>query len=502
MIQPELFKTVAGNYKIAGRNAVTDTTLLQIARDYETAATHKIITIPPGALATRFITDAPVMATTKYDGEGVFIYFEQNPKPSPEKPEIFAFNAFSGRVRTGFPALDSLSEKLKNTGAAKCLLRTELYLSGTGANGRRHNNSDVLHVSFNGTTDEVGRLKLAVIDLIMLNGENWQTKNFQERWEKTGQLAGDDPASPCHRVQGTQIQENQLSNLFKKLVLTDGQEGIVIQRLSHREAFKVKPQITIDAVIIGFVEGESEGRHLVRSLLTALTYPEDGDKPAHFQVSARVFSKLDDDTAEKLLPRLQALQTPEPGNAAGGPFLMTDSDNRPIHFIKPQIIIQIEADEIVPVKKEHLNTSQLMKFENGVWKFLKLTRCPRLSFATFGGLREDKTLRDGGARITQINPAAMLDAAIGDTPKPVIISRQVWTKTGKNGTAVKKITVTDNGSRPNVFRHSILLTDYSPGRAQPFDPTAKFARTKERMEQIVSNLITENIKKGWMPLNT
>src|SRR6266496_4973302 len=41
------------------------------------------------------------METTKYDGEGVLVYYEQNKEP-------FAFNAPSGRVLLGFPALQTL----------------------------------------------------------------------------------------------------------------------------------------------------------------------------------------------------------------------------------------------------------------------------------------------------------------------------------------------------------------------------------------------------------
>src|SRR5881296_2480866 len=90
-----------GGSRFAPSGAVTDRILLEIASQYETAVSRKMTAIKPEEFCRRFPGTEPVLETTKYDGEGVFVYFE-------EGKEAFAFNAYSGRVRLGLPALVEL----------------------------------------------------------------------------------------------------------------------------------------------------------------------------------------------------------------------------------------------------------------------------------------------------------------------------------------------------------------------------------------------------------
>jgi hypothetical protein len=206
---------------------------------------------------------------------------------------------------------------------------------------------------------------------------------------------------------------------------------------------------------------------------------------------------MDDATAEKLLPILQAKRTPSPTTIAGSPFLMTDSENRPITFIKPEIIIQIQGDEIITSKNDTHNTSQLMAFQDGHWKFLKIAPCPRLSFPTYDGIREDKTIESGGARIQQVNPTAALNLDVQTETEPTIELRKVWTKTANNETSVRKLVVINNGNNPKKLPFSILFTDFSPNRASgPLQTKAQFAKSSERKTQLVDAILND-VKKGW-----
>ncbi len=97
MLDTSKLTNKCGAYRFATSGAVTDKILLEIASQYETSVSRKMTALKPDDLPKRFIGDEPVLETTKYDGEGVLIYYEQN-------KEAFAFNAPSGRVRIGFPA--------------------------------------------------------------------------------------------------------------------------------------------------------------------------------------------------------------------------------------------------------------------------------------------------------------------------------------------------------------------------------------------------------------
>jgi hypothetical protein len=130
-----------GNYQIATGSAVRDLTLLEIASQYETQVSRKMIALTQNKLGKRFGTTELVLQTTKVDGEGVFIYFERS------KNVCFCFNAPSGRVRINFPALDALEGVLRQSTVQKGLFRAELYLQEQ-IHDRRATIGDVLRISF------------------------------------------------------------------------------------------------------------------------------------------------------------------------------------------------------------------------------------------------------------------------------------------------------------------------------------------------------------------
>src|SRR5690349_3853285 len=127
MIDESKLQGKAGAYRFAGSGAVTDRVLLDVAAQYDTQLKPKFLTVAAKDIAKRFTGEEKLLETTKYDGEGVFIYYEGGNKVA----EIFAFSAPSGRVRLGLGALDALATQLKRQKVKKTLLRAELYLPGS-----------------------------------------------------------------------------------------------------------------------------------------------------------------------------------------------------------------------------------------------------------------------------------------------------------------------------------------------------------------------------------
>ena len=163
------------DYQIATSQAVLDIVLLGIAADYESTVSRKMISLNANQLDRRFPTSEPILETTKFDGEGIFIYFERG-------SELFAFNAPSGRVRVGLPALQALEKQLLTQNLQKGLFRAELYLP-LKISGRRAGIADVLRLSFNGTAEDLNAFKLVMIDIIMIDGKDLRAN--QTDFEKT-----------------------------------------------------------------------------------------------------------------------------------------------------------------------------------------------------------------------------------------------------------------------------------------------------------------------------
>lgn len=481
----------SGNYRIATTKAITDLVLLGIASEYESTVSRKMVSLNANQLDRRFPTEEPVLETTKFDGEGVFIYFERG-------KETFAFNAPSGRVRVGLPCLEALEIHLLKTDVQKSLLRAELYLPLTIA-GRRASIADVIRVSFNGTVEDIQSLQLVILDVIMLDGKDLRSNQseFEKTWTLLGELFGDRSDAPFFRPEGSILPENQIPHRFSQKTGL-GAEGLVIRRLRRQEIYKVKPQLSIDAAVIGYVEGEYEGQYGVTSLLVALTYPlenvmESTAEIVTFQTLLRVGSGFTDSKRSEFLALFSQwkVETPLP---------MTDTDGRPILFVKPIYIVELNCEDImvnIP-GSDRENRTQTFNWNSATerYEFVGLHPCPRLIFATFLRLREDKQILDGGARLEQIVAHPKLPQASSESVNEAdMIRREVYQK----GEMVRKLVMVQTDYEDAV-PYVIYWTDFSPKRKDPLDVSVSYAYTLDRAHQIAENLIQSNIVRGWKKL--
>lgn len=189
---------------------MADRTLLEVAEGYETEISNRMIAIKPADLAARYSAESRVLETTKYDGEGVFVYFEAG-----RTPEIFTFNAPSGRVRVGLPCLKELAASLRARGTKKILLRAELYLRET-VDGRRCASADVNRASFSTDPADAERLRLAVLDVVMHDGRDLRMhqSDFLTIWKLLGDFVGTNPGSLVHRAEGGEVSGAELMLRF------------------------------------------------------------------------------------------------------------------------------------------------------------------------------------------------------------------------------------------------------------------------------------------------
>ncbi len=412
-----------GGSRFAPSGAVTDKILLEIASQYETAVSRRMTAIKPEELPRRF--------------------------PGTE--------------------------------------RAELYLPGL-KDGRRAGIADVIRVSFGGSEAELGRLRLAMLDVIMLDGKDLRPsqEHFQDTWQLLERLFGAANNRGCHRAAGSIVPENQVAQAFATRT-AEGQEGLVIRRLNRPDLIKVKPHLTVDAAIVGYVEGEFEGQFGVTSILTALTYPVRQDHTIFFQTLARVGSGLSDAQRLEFREIFSGLKTQPP-------IPMTDSDGRAVSFVKPRYILEIEGDDLLlTAGGERENRTQLFGWNSERFSFMGLVPCPRLMFPIFARLRPDKDLESGGARLEQIIKNPVLPTSEESAPaKPEVLRREVYTK----AEAVRKLVVVRQ-SAENCVPYLVYWTDFSPKRKDPLKVSSAFGFTEARARALAEKLIAENITKGF-----
>jgi hypothetical protein len=484
MINTAVLLPKAGNYQFAPSGGVSDRMLMEVATQFENQVIRKIAAFTPEQLGKRFSGDAEVLAMTKYDGEGVFVYFEDG-------QWTFAFNAPSGRLRVGLPVLERLQAHLATKGVRRALFRCELYLPTVPGQSKRSTVSDVIRVTFGSNAGEIARLKLAMLDIIMLDGRDLRQnqENFRVTWELLGELFGEDESAPFHRPAGVIVPESKLRAMFDEAIAA-GAEGLIIRRLQRSEISKVKPHLSVDAVVIGYVEADFEGKTGVASLLTALSYPGKVDGALVLQTFARVGSGFTDTQREELLALFSPLQV-------AAPITMTDSDGRPVNFVKPIHIAELHGEDLVTnSSRDRENRTQLFTTSDGEsYVFRGLAPLPRMTFATFNQLRGDKNLATGGARVEQVagaSPAIPALASAEATVERKILRREVFTK----GEALRKLLVIEqpNGAR---LPYLVYWTDYSAKRKDPLKIDLAGAFTPSRAEALANRLVAENVTKGF-----
>lgn len=485
MIDPARLAQKSGAYAFGPRGAVTDRVLLEVAEQYETEVSNRFIAIKPTDLPQRYGPDSRVLATTKYDGEGVFVYFATG-----QNPEIFAFNAPSGRVRVGLPCLQELAARLKSHGAKKVLLRAELYLRET-VDGRRCASADVSRASYSSDPADAARFRLAILDAVMQDGRDLRVhqSDFLTIWRLLGELAGTDPARLAHRAEGGEVPGAALPQLFADTT-GGGLEGLVIRRLDRPEVCKLKPRLTIDAAVVGYVEGEFEEKYGVLSLLTALAYPA-GGHPLQLQSVARVGSGFNDQDRVDWLGRMSSLRL-------DAPLAMSDSDGRPVRFVRPGCVVELEAEDVLPADEE-AGGQQVFGWDNSRWSFDGLAACPRLLLPTFGRLRGDKEFSPQAVRLAQLTRREMAAPELINRHLPPleVLRREVYLKEVKGAVAVRKLVAGKRPATAGAFPYVIFWTDYSAGRKTPLEVTTLFAHTEARAEALIQKLLAENITKGF-----
>lgn len=499
MIDESRLTRKSERYAISTSNAVLDRVLMEVASHYQANVMGKMTALKPQELPKRYTGSEPVLAMTKVDGEGVLVYFEAGRGFGGKSPtQAFIFNAPSGRVRLGLPATDVLAQCLVDKGVKKALVRCELYLPNS-ADGRRYSSADVARASF--ATDEAQHqaMKLAVLDLVMLDGQDMRSQqgDFGPLWARLGDLFGVDESRLVHRVAGCEMPESALAGYFEQQIQASS-EGLVVRRLSRPGMVKIKPHLTFDTLVMGYVLGDVDedghGEPGVASILCGLVYPGAPAGQLAVQVFARVGSGMDDEQRRALLVQLQP-------DTVAAPLAMTDSDGRPIVFVKPRHVLEIEGDDIVgDVRNDKENVTQFLSWDGQAWTYYRQAQCPRVSFPIFGKLRSDKTPDESGASLKQVVSEPVLPPLKPADPAqaPVVLRREVYRKDGKSGdAAVRKLVVIEKFD-PEAFPFVVFWTDYSSKRKEPLKVTTQFAITRERADALATRLVEEGVTKGFV----
>jgi hypothetical protein len=266
-------------------------------------------------------------------------------------------------------------------------------------------------------------------------------------------------------------------------------EGIVVKS-SHGIVYKAKPVKSLDLVILGFSEGSGERQGKVRDLLLG-HMTADG----HYQVLSSCSNGLD----ENLRQELYALLSPM---AASSDYVRVSGAQTAFTMVRPELAVEVTCLDVLtenstgPIKQIVLGYNP----DQGYFR-LRWGQSGSLIGAVFSRLRNDKAPSIANTGPGQLEP--FLPEAAEDEPVSMeastVMAREVYTKSGKNGTAVRKFVILQTHKEHTSLYAPFLVvyTDFSGGRKSPLEQELFLCSSLEEARAKWSALKAENIKKGW-----
>ncbi len=334
-------------------------------------------------------------------------------------------------------------------------------------------------------------LSFAIFDLLNIDGKALPL-NYEKKLEEL-QLIFNPPKNNLKVIETLKINDrNSIKEFYEKSVKKENSEGIIIRTFTDI-TYKVKPSISIDALVVGFTNKVNESEK-VRSVLLGLKRNDDS-----IQLIGACGNFLGE-SREELYKKLVSIE-------CESKFRHSSSDGNLYRFVKPEIVLEIKCTEI---QREDSSANRIrrmvLNYEDNTWQPLALKECVSLIHPVILRERSDKITDKTDVRISQLKSFMDSNQMEGkvlpiELLKSKVLDRKVWIKDGKNGISIRKI-ITMQTFKSKLWagwpEWIVFYSDYSLGRKSPLDRKLKTARSLDEANSIVEKLIESNIKKGWI----
>jgi len=426
----------------------------------------------------RVVQARPCLVSSKIDGMTAFLL---------KRGEQAVVLTPRGQVLADLPLTQEAASTL---GTWEGLLAGELYAE---ADTGRPTIYGLLSALGGGAAADVDRLRFAAFDLLQDGTTDTSGLPYAERAARLQALLA--AGALAHAVPVTVAQTvEEVVAVYQRIVVDAGGEGLVLHAADGR-VYKVKPVVTLDAVVVGYTATDTGVADLLLGLLPP-EHPEDG---LSVQLIGRVDVGFSAEERRQLATTLAAL--PQPAALA-----LTNRTGRPYQWVAPQLVVEVQCHELLAADADG---QPILRWRLGYspaagWTPTGKRPSVSLRDAVFLRVRADKAVTPQTVRWSQVAdlvPIPALPPSPDELPPAAVLRRAVYTKAVRGGgVAVRKVVLL--APQPPAVAagypsYLIATTDYSPDRQEPLRTGVQVAGTVDAAQQQVEAWLATHAERGW-----
>jgi ATP-dependent DNA ligase len=477
-----------GKGQLSPEGSVTDSDLASLFLNYKRGVASRYIAATSSEIDD-LVPRGDLHVSKKVDGQIWYAVLE--------KGDAFLASP-KGKVISGdHPLVAELKEHAKSIDN-RAVVAGELYAVG---DNDRIRCGDIAKSMGGGKKAQVERMRFAAFDYLA-EIEKPATDDKDEsaddpfaygpRLEALTELFGKGELITCvttEVVSGT----SSVRELYEKWVKSGEEEGLVVRSAKQRP-IKIKPDIHIDAVVIGYTI-RREDPEQCSSMLLGLMRPD-----GMIQELGSCGNLGEAEQRKEFLATLSKLDVESK-------YRRASSSGALYRFIKPSLVVEIKATDIQPdnASGDPIRRMVLEYDEGAGWKRLRKMPVASMLHPVFVRMRDDKSVNETDIRMSQLDEHIYVrdsEARVEELKfeKSKVLRREVYSKASKGKTMVRKLVMWKSNKEQVDAAYApfvVHFTDYSSGRKDPLKREVRLAGTEEKASAIADAMIAKNIKKGW-----
>ena len=441
------------------------------ALDYKNSVASKYLSVAQGEILSKIREANHYFISIKYDGHFYLLCYENG--------KVALINS-GGNVIEDLPLLDDAKTLFEESKIKKACIAGELYFN------KGKERSRVFDLTAN-LDEKSPDIFFAAFDILSIDGNEYQRNELLNKHTKLDKIFSKE--TRIHSIGSKTVSSRkEIEEYYKQAVITDKHEGVIAKSIEGM-IYKIKPSVTLDGVIIGYVESEDEREGMLREVLVAMLTEDNC-----FQITAKIGNGFSDDERKALLKRLEK-------SKVESNYIVASGARVAFTMVKPEIILEYTSIDLASENSKGPIQKMCLKYGDSLFTPHQLRPCVSSMSPVFVRLRDDKNVNTDDIRFSQITDIVELENSENklDLKQSKIIKREVFCKEIKGQKMVRKFLLweTNKSEHPDYPKYVFHFTDFSPSRKDMLKKEIRVSDSNKQVEEIYNNSMLDNVKKGW-----